>query len=160
MKEIFLGCVCLFWLFPFWGYQRMEVPIGRSNYHLQNEKVPTADIETVGSKSKIVALHNLAADYDDDVTCGVSKPCIGTITEVSYDSQFTQRVTGFSVKALDGTKSFINIDQDLYEKFKLSRLELSLIPTLLVKGKKVRIVSYQCGVSGRVEMLHEVKVVK
>lgn len=160
MKELFTGYVYILILFSFLGYQQIEIPINACNYYLQNKKEPTADLETVGNKSKLVALYNLASDYNDDVSCVASRPYIATIIQVNFDSQFPGRVTGFSIMVSDGTRDFINVDQDLYEQFKLSRVELSLIPTLLAKGKKVRIISYGCGASGGVKTLHEVKAVK
>ncbi|RMG00737.1 MAG: hypothetical protein D6735_13090 [Acidobacteria bacterium] len=103
-------------------------------------------------KPKLIALYNLTDGYG----CPVAR-FTGTIVHVKYDEELALRVLGITLVTRKGDREYINVDQSLYEEFKLPRAELGWVHTLLAKGRKVRITAFMCGVSGGVMFLHHVR---
>ena len=111
-----------------------------------------ADVRQTGRTSVMVSVHNLV---DDPADC-VLRHYSGTIIKVHHDEEYGIRIDGFTLLGPRGERNYLNVDQSIYEDFRLVRADIGWVPTLIAPNKKVRVDAYLCGASGGVAMAHNV----
>jgi hypothetical protein len=100
----------------------------------------------------MVAVYNL---LDDPANC-VVRHYSGTIIKVHHDEEYGIRINGFTLLEPRGERNYFNVDQSIYEDFRLVRAEVAWLPTLIAPNKRVRVDAFLCGASGGVAMAHNV----
>ena len=108
------------------------------------------------SKSRMIRLSNMSEGLEGD--CTLLKYA-GVIVGVQYDQETSTNIIGITIQTRDGSRKHINIEQELYDDFRLSRADQGWVYTLLAKGKKVRVSAFACGVSGGVLIAHGISAV-
>jgi hypothetical protein len=111
-----------------------------------------ADIRQSGRTSIMVSVNNLV---DDPADC-VLRHYSGTIIKVHHDEEYGIRIDGFTLLGSRGERNYFNVDQSIYDDFRLVRADIGWLPTLIAPNKKVRVDAYLCGASGGVAMAHNI----
>ncbi len=111
-----------------------------------------ADIRQNRRTSVMVSVHNLV---DDPADC-VLRHYSGTIIKVHHDEEYGIRIDGFTLLGSRGERNYFNVDQSIYDDFRLVRADIGWLPTLIAPNKKVRVDAYLCGASGGVAMAHNI----
>lgn len=98
------------------------------------------------------AVYNLVEDPGDCVV----RTYAGTIIKIHHDEEFGVRIDGFTLLGPRGERNFMNVEQSIYEDFRLPRSDIGWLPTLIATGNRVRINAYLCGASGGVEIANNI----
>jgi hypothetical protein len=101
-----------------------------------------ADIGRRNGKTVMFAAYNLSGD---PTGCVVRK-FDGTIIKVHYDEEFAMRIDGFTLSSKGRT--YFNLEESVYDEFKLPRSDIGWLPTLIAVNKKVHVDAHLCGASG------------
>jgi hypothetical protein len=102
-------------------------------------------ITTSYAQGKLVRISEMNAYLKKDYTCQI-KTYVGTIAALKYGDEEVEPYA-IIVRLKNDRRIFIGLDGSLYQV--LSRADLSHVEVNLVKGKRVRVRAYGCGVSGR-----------
>jgi hypothetical protein len=112
----------------------------------------SADIRQRNGKTVMVAVSNLDEDAGDCVTRHYS----GTIIKVHHDAEYGIQIDGFTLLGPRGERNYFNVDQSIYEDFRLPRSDIGWLPTLIATNSKVRVDAHLCGVSGGVAIAQNI----
>jgi hypothetical protein len=113
------------------------------------------DVPTQGGRA--VATYNEEDDTDMYMIRGMADPktitkctrsvLVGSITYVNtFDEDSGPEIRNFALRTRDGKLHDIYLPEALYPK-RLSKEDAKLLPTLIAKGVKARVVIYGCGPS-------------
>jgi hypothetical protein len=102
-------------------------------------------IKTSYARGKLIRISNMNASSKSDYTCQLTT-YVGPIVALKYEEEETEPYA-IIIQLKNGRRIFIGLDENLYRG--LSEADLSHIEVTLVKGKRVRVKAYGCGVSGR-----------
>lgn len=105
-------------------------------------------------ETRMIALYNLAAGSEED--CPTPFEYKGTIVKARYDDDLGTKIIGFTIADKNNRRTYFNIDENLYGEFKLPRVDMDWINTLITEGRQVGVLAYGCGASGRVLMAHNI----
>lgn len=111
------------------------------------------------SKAKsrmMIRLSNMSETLAGD--CTLLK-YVGVIVAVQYDRETSVNIIGITIQTRDGSRQHINIDQKLYDDFRLPSADQGWVYTLLAKGKKIRVSAFACGISGDVLIAHGISAI-
>lgn len=104
--------------------------------------------------TRMIALYNLATGSEED--CPTPFEYKGTIVKTKYDDDLGTKIIGFTIADRNNKRTYFNIDEDLYNDFKLPRVDMDWINTLITAGRQVGVSAYGCGASGRVLMANNI----
>jgi hypothetical protein len=104
-----------------------------------------SSIKTSYARGRLISISNMNASSKNDPTCQI-KTYVGSIIVLKYEDEETEP-HAIIIQLKNGRRIFIGLDGNLYQD--LSRADLSQVEVTLVKGKRVRVRAYGCGVSGR-----------
>lgn len=96
-------------------------------------------------RGKLVRISEMNAYLKKDYTCQI-RTYVGAIAALKYEDEETEPYA-IIVRLKNDRRIFIGLDESLYQV--LSGADLSHVEVTLVKGKRVRVRAYGCGVSGR-----------
>jgi len=102
-------------------------------------------IKTSYARGRLVRISNMNPSSKSDYTCRI-KTHVGAIVALKYEEEETEPYA-IIIQLKNGRRLFIGLDENLYQG--LSEADLSHVEVTLVKGKRVRVKAYGCGVSGR-----------
>lgn len=97
------------------------------------------------SKGRIVSIRQIINDLSEVDGCGDSFPFPATIVNRTYDPKNKVRLNGIVVRAKDGSRGFINIDDTLYDR--LARMDQYQLDDFLAEGRKTTVTLFICGQS-------------
>lgn len=102
-------------------------------------------IKTSYARGRLIRISNMNESSKSDYTCQI-KTYVGAIAALKYGEEETEPYA-IIIQLKNGRRLFIGLDENLYRG--LSEADLSHVEVTLVKGKRVRVKAYGCGVSGR-----------
>lgn len=119
--------------------------ISVSAYSITGLAQDGSNIKTSYARGRLVRISNMNASSKSDYTCQI-KTYVGAIVALKYEEEETEPYA-IIIQLKNGRRLFIGLDENLYRG--LSEADLSHVEVTLVKGKRVRVKAYGCGVSGR-----------
>jgi hypothetical protein len=102
-------------------------------------------ITTSYARGRLSRISNMNAYLKNDDTCQI-RTYVGAIVALKYEDEGTEPYA-IIIELKNGRRIFIGLDEALYQG--LSEADRSHVEIALVKGKRVRVRAYGCGVSGR-----------
>jgi hypothetical protein len=119
----------------------------------QDSKQARVEFMERNGKREVVGLYNLTEGLEGTISCSPEK-FTGRIIGVKHDSQLPLRVVGITMLTTTGRRVYFNVEQDLYDDFRLSRADMGWVGEFLVEGRGLRVTVIACGASGSVMSLH------
>lgn len=104
--------------------------------------------------SVMVSVSNLV----DDPTGCVIRNYTGMIIKVHHDEEYGVRIDGFTLLGPKGERDYFNVEQGIYDEFRLPRSDIGWLPTLIKANNRVKVLAYLCGVSGGVALAHNISL--
>jgi hypothetical protein len=95
------------------------------------------------SKGMIISVQKIINDLGEVEGCGDSFLFPAVIVNRTYAPKNKVRLNGLVVKAKDGVRGFINIDETLYDR--LARMDQNLLDDFLAEGRKATVTTFICG---------------
>lgn len=97
------------------------------------------------ARGKLILISGMNDSLKNDYTCQI-KTYVGVVAALKYFEDETDPYA-IIIQLKNGRRIFIGLDENLYQG--LSEADRSSLEVTLVKGKRVRVRAYGCGVSGR-----------